>query len=332
MFNKVFVERGSEESLVFKNVIAKHPKLEVTYINKIEDVWGRVKKPYLQKRQTLNLFIGRKKGQLVKETPDAYGMGNEKHFYFIHAYNCIYECQYCYLQGYFNTPDIVLFTNHSDITNEMEALVRKHPDAWFHAGEYSDSLSLTHLTGELDHYFQFFKMHPSAKLELRTKSSNISELLKMEPLINVFVSFTLSSKNAGDIFDTRCPSVRARLSAIKKLVNAGFMIGIHFDPLIFEDHFTENYEDIISDLSKILPSDQLGYISVGTVRFTKDVYREVEQNYQGTQMLAQNFTTSFDGKKRYSKPLRAWMMNTVKEIITKNGYDLSKVYECMEQD
>lgn len=332
MFSKIFIEHNSKDSLVAQNVLKKHPGLEVKYIDKLEDIWGRVKKPYLQKRESLNLFIGEKKGQLVKETPDAYGIGNEKHYYFIHAFNCIYECQYCYLQGYFNTPDIVLFTNHSDITDEMGELTKANPDAWFHAGEYSDSLSLTHLTGELDHYFDFFKKHPEAKLELRTKSSNIFELLKLEPLPNVFVSFTLSSKSAGEIFDTKCPSVMSRLNSIKKLAKAGFMIGIHFDPLLFEDNFKENYQDIISELAKVLPDSSLGYISLGTVRFTKDVYREVENNYSGTQMLAQNFTKSFDGKMRYSKPLRFWMINTVKEMIKNAGFDIKKVYECMEEN
>lgn len=332
MFKKVFIEKGEEESAVAQNVMHKHPSLEIEYIDKIEDIWGRVKKPYLQKRDNLNLFIGKKKGQLVKEAPAAYGIGSEKHYYFIHAYNCIYECQYCYLQGYFNTPDIVLFTNHNDITNEMSDIVTQSPDAWFHAGEYSDSLSLTHLTGELEHYFDFFSKNKNAKLELRTKSSNVSELLNHKPLDNVFISFTISSHSSGKVFDTKCPSVKARLNSIKKLVDADFMIGIHFDPLIYEDEFEENYRLFIAELSEVLPNKNLGYLSLGTVRFTKDVYREVIENYKDTKMIAQNFTKSFDGKLRYSKPLRSWMMNTVKKLLLAKGYGIEKIYKCMEDE
>lgn len=332
MFNKIFIEKGQEESIVTKNVLNKHPNIPIKYIDKIEDIWGRVKKPYLQKRTNLNLFIGKKKGQLVKEAPDAYGLGNEKHYFFVHAYNCIYECQYCYLQGYFNTPDIVLFTNHTDITKEMDQITEQSPTAWFHAGEYSDSLSLTHLTNELDHYFKFFAQNPKAKLELRTKSSNISELLKLEPLDNVYVSFTISSHSSGKVFDTKCPSVKARLKSIEKLANAGFMIGIHFDPLSYEENFESNYKEIVSELKMILPNKNLGYISLGTVRFTKEVYREVSENYKDTKMLAQNFTKSFDGKLRYSKPLRSWMMNTVKNFLIEASYDENKIYKCMEDE
>ena len=71
MFNKIFIERGSENSIVTQNVLKKHPNIKIQHIDKIEDIWGRVKKPYLQKRTNLNLFIGKKKGQLVKEAPNA---------------------------------------------------------------------------------------------------------------------------------------------------------------------------------------------------------------------------------------------------------------------
>ena len=334
MFKNVYIEKHLKDSSKTAAILSKVKYQEIIYIDKTEDVWGRVKKPYLQKRTNLNLFIGEKRGQLVKEAPDAYGHGKEKHYYFIHAYNCIYECQYCYLQGYFHTPDIVIFINHDDITSEIENLIKlpENQDAWFHAGEYSDSLSLTHITGELETYFDFFKKHPKAKLELRTKSVNIRELLKLEPLQNVYVSFTMSSSEGGKAFDYKCPSVKARLTAIEKLVNKGFNIGLHFDPMIFHENFEEGYSQVIKDLGAILPDKQLGYISIGVVRFTKDVYKEVQKNYGDSSLLTQDYIKSFDGKVRYNMPMRMWMMNKVKDLCLEAGYSESKIYLCMEEE
>lgn len=334
MFKKVYIEEHLKNSSKVESILNKVKYHEILYIEKTEDVWGRVKKPYLQKRENLNLFIGEKRGQLVKEAPDAYGHGKEKHFYFIHAYNCIYECQYCYLQGYFHTPDIVIFINHDDITNQIEKLIQmpENKDAWFHAGEYSDSLSLTHITGELETYFDFFKKHPEAKLELRTKAVNIRELLKLNPLPNVYVSFTMSSSEGAKAFDYKCPSVKSRLTAIKKLVQHGFNIGLHFDPMIYHEDFEEGYLEVINSLSQILPDKQLGYISIGVVRFTKDVFKEVNKNYKDSKLLTQDYTKSFDGKVRYNMPMRMWMMNKVKNLCLNAGYGHSKIYLCMEDE
>lgn len=332
MFSKIFIEESVKDLEYTKRILKFFPKIETKQIQKIEDIWGRVKKPYLQKRKTLNLFIGKKEGALVKEAPNAYGIGKEKHFYFIHAYNCIYECQYCYLQGYFNTPDIVLFVNHNDIINDMQKIVDIHPDSWFHAGEYSDSLALSHLTNEWDEYWEFFKKNPLAKLELRTKAVNLKSIIDLEPLKNVYISFTLAGHKEGKIYDLRCPSIKARIKAIEKLVKKGFKIGIHFDPIVHSEDIIESYENLVNELASVLPDDQLGYLSIGVVRFTKDVYKEVEKNYPGSPILTQNFIKSFDNKVRYSHPMRMWILNKVKDICIKNNYSEQKIYLCMEQE
>ena len=334
MFNKIFVEKEVLEQDYTQRILSQFSKITPQVIDSVDKVWGRVKKPYLQKRETLSLFIGRKKGELVKLAPDAYGLGKEKHYYFVHAYNCIYECQYCYLQGHFHTPDIVLYTNHDEIIAQMQKVVDEDPkhNPWFHAGEYSDSLALSHITQEWAEYFDFFKKNSLAKLELRTKSVNIKPIIDLPAHPNIYVSFTVASEQAGKNFDVRCPSIKARLSAIEKLVKKGFNIGIHFDPLIFQDDFESQYDLVIEKLFEILPQEQLGYISIGVVRFTKPVYHQVTQNYPDSPLLAENFTRSFDGKVRYPRTVRMWMMNKVKQLCLKYNVNEQKIYLCMEED
>lgn len=332
MFNKVFIEQDIQDNPFAQNILTKIKFKEKKVIEKYDDIWGRVKKPYLQKRENLNLFIANKKGDLVREAPDAYGLGKEKHFYFIHAYNCIYECQYCYLQGYFNTPDIVLFVNHNEIIQEMQRLstLSENKGAWYHAGEYSDSLALSHITGELAEYFTFFHNHPNQKLELRTKAVNIKPLLELTPSPNIYVSFTMSSEVGGKAFDFKCPSITHRLNAIEKLIAKGYMIGLHLDPIIYHEDFEKGYKLLLEKLKTILPNEQCGYISIGVVRFTKDIHREVEKNYPDSAIHGQDYIKSFDGKIRYNRPMRKWILSTVKDLCIKAGYTESKIYECME--
>lgn len=327
MFKTVFVEKDS--LINAKPILEKLKYQELKEIDAIEDIWGRVKKPYLQKRETLNLFIGKKKGQLVKEAPDAYGHGSEKHFYYMHAYNCIYECEYCYLQGHFNTPDLAFFINHDEIINEIEQTIQKYPDAWFHSGEFSDSLALSHITGELPQYFDLFRNYPEAKLEIRTKSVNIKPLLKLEALPNTIISFSMGSFEATKKFDLKTPSIKHRLTAIEKLVNKGYPIGIHFDPIIYSPNFEAEYLEVIEKLKEILPNDSLKYISLGVVRFTKEVYHQMLKNYPVSTLAEDLYTKSFDGKIRYPKPMRAWILNKIREQLLPY-YDSEKIYLCME--
>lgn len=333
MFEKIFIEDSVVEHPQTIKILSKFPNVPVKYIEKVEDVFQKTKKPYLQKNGNLNLFIGKKLGALVKEAPQAYGLSGEPHYFFIHSYNCIYECEYCYLQGYFHSPDLVFFVNHDDIAKNIKELAAQAPEGttpWFHAGEFSDSLALSHLTGELPFYFDLFKDLPNAKLELRTKSANIRELKKLEPLPNIITSFSLAPAHRCRDIDLKTPPLKSRLNAIKELSNLGHKIGIHFDPIIYEDNFVEEYQGLITDLMSNLDLDNLEYISIGIVRFTKDVYTQVKKNYPKSSLLAEDFVSSFDGKVRYNRPLRMWMLSQVKQILLDQKISEAKIYLCME--
>jgi spore photoproduct lyase len=238
------------------------------------------------------------------------------------------------LQGYFNSPDIVLFLNHDEIGNEILATIQKHPEqkTWFHAGEFSDSLALSHLTGEVDFYWSLLADHPKAYLELRTKSVNIKPVLKQKPAANIFVTFSLSPARRALQSDLKTPTTAARLQAMKALVDAGFCVGVHLDPMIYDVDFVQNYQRLIEEWVRLIPPEKISYISVGVVRFSKDVYRQVKTNYPDSDLLQQEFTSGFDKKIRYSYPIRSVMMNTVKKQLLQSGFQDSQIYFCMEND
>ncbi len=332
MFKHIYVENNVLQNPYAQNILSYFKNIPNTQIDKLEDIWGRVKKPYLQKRDNLNLFIGNKKGQLIKKTPAAYGTSSGEHYYFIHAYNCIYECEYCYLQGYFHTPDIVLFVNHDEIIQQMQQIVdESKQEVWFHAGEFSDSLALAHITGELALYWKFFKKNPKAKLELRTKSVNIKPILGLEPLKNIIVSFSLSPENAVKTYDKKTPSLKARLKAIAELSQSHYRIGIHFDPIIFSENTYEDYKTLLTQLIDKLDLEQLEYLSLGVVRFPKNIYSQVEKNYPDSKLLAQEFTTSTEGMVKYPRPMRLNLLKKIKNLCQENGIQEELIYFCMEE-
>lgn len=332
LFNRIFVEREVENHPNTAQILGALKRDDAELIDDVEAVFNRVKKPYLQKRDNLNLFIGKKRGELVKEAPNAYGAAGESHYYFIHAYNCIYECEYCYLQGYFHSPDIVLFVNHDEIIAEMASIAAAAAPkrVWFHAGEFSDSLALNALTNEYDAYWDFFRETPNAFLELRTKSVNISRIKTYEPIPNAVVSFSLSPTEHAAEFDRKTAPTSARLKAMQTLAALGFCIGVHLDPIIDTDTLVENYTSLAAELARAVPAEQIAYISLGVVRYTKDVFREVERNYPSSALLSSEYVKSFDNKVRYSRPHRMWILNTVKSLLLKQNIPEPLIYFCME--
>lgn len=336
-FEKVFIEEQVQSHPRAIELLKKIKYSELKPIRKVEDVFGRVQKPYLSKREFLNVFIGRKEGALVKPAPPAYGRAGEPHYYFVHAYNCIYECEYCYLQGYFQSPDLVFFINHEEICEEIDRIGKleqaKSPQhrVWFHAGEFSDSLALSHWTGEWPIYWEFFADRPQFFLELRTKSTQIRDFLeKLKPLPNTIISFSLSPEKSARQLDHRTPSLEARLKAIEALAQKGYRIGIHLDPIVYVPDFLEDYRVLIERISQILPLSQWEYVSLGVVRFSKQSFRAFQKHYPESSILVYPLISETNGKIRYPAKLREPVLKQVRQLMEATGLDPQRIYYCME--
>jgi spore photoproduct lyase len=337
MFHQVFLEKSLKTNPRVEILLSKIKFKQLIEIEEYGKYFAQSKKPYLQKRQDLNLYIANKKGQLLKEAPDAYGTYGEPHYYYVHAYNCIYECDYCYLQGYFHSPDLVLFLNHDEILASMKVLMDKSKPLiksgkkiWFHAGEFSDSLALSHLTQEIETYYDFFKNNPMAMWELRTKSVNTKVIKELEPLENMVTSFSLSPTETARNHDLKTPPTKLRIKAMKELQELGHKVAMHLDPIILNDTFKEQYEELLEYLRNEIDLSKIEYVSLGVVRFSSDVYSQVKKNYPESAYLNKEFITANDGKIKYPKPIRNWMLSTVKQVCLNSGLKEEQLYLCME--
>jgi len=288
---------------------------------------------YLAKRTLTNVVVTKKHGELIKEAPRAYGYGShERHFYHIHAYNCVYECHYCFLQGYFKSPDLVFFVNHDEILQAITEKLIAHPRErlWLHSGEFSDSLALSHISGELPFYFDYFRKHPNAFLELRTKSSNLSVLRREKPSQNIIVSFSLSGERQAAEFDALAPSVTKRIDSLKIAMTLGYRGAIHFDPLIYANNWKDDFENTVNYLCSRINPSEIVYVSLGVVRFSKAVFQAIKVHYPESNLLARHYIVGEDQKVRYVKPFRMAVLEAAKEILKKHGFSEEQIYFCME--
>lgn len=332
-FNQVFVEKEAIDLASTKKILDHLKSNTAIEIDSLDQFFNKFKKPYLHKRDNLNLYIGKKKAPFIKEAPDAYGIKNQKHFYFINSYNCIYECQYCYLQGYFNSPDIVLYSNYQDIVEAVVAHAKQRAPhtVWYHAGEFSDSLALSRLTQEWPLFFQAFSQIPHAWLELRTKSNQIKPLLELTPPSNVVVTFSLAPEQVTKNVDLKTPTLKARLNAMEKLEQKGYRLGVHLDPVIFTKNWKSEYQELARQLALSISLDDLKYISIGVVRFTETVFKEFKKNYPRSLILGQQLQVGEDGKVKYPLSLKNELLYGIKGIFS-NYISSEKIYLCMEEE
>jgi spore photoproduct lyase len=148
----------------------------------------------------------------------------------------------------------------------------------------------------------------------------------------VILSYSLSSQSSIAKNDHKTPPLKQRLAAIKRLSQAGHNIGLHLDPIILTAQFTEEYSQLIHEINQSISWESISYISLGVVRFTKDVFRQVQMNFPEAEFLQGNFKKAADQKVRYIRPLRLWILQKVKTLLIAAGADIKQIYFCMEDE
>ena len=180
-------------------------------------------------------------------------------------------------------------------------------------------------------------------LELKTKSDCVESILDLDHQEKTVVSWSLNSEKIVYEQEHRTASLENRLMAMKKVVQAGYLVGLHFDPMIYYKGWEEGYTTLIREVFKHVSPDRLAWISVGSLRFNPEMKKKMVENFPASTLTSEEMVKGDDGKLRYVKPLRYEMYDLFfSELRKAVGLDdlspmteISKhkpiVYYCMER-
>ena len=240
---------------------------------------------------------------------------------------CLFECSYCYLQDYINSPGIVFPANIEDF---FEQFKNYKQDIRIGSGELTDSLIFDHITEFSPLIVNFFKGYPKSTFEFKTKSNNIDLLLTTQPAGNIVISWSVNSQKIIETTEFYTASLEERLKAAVACVRGGFKVAFHFDPIIYNAHWQDDYINLIDMIFDEIPAEHIAWVSLGTLRMTPRLKKIIENRFPENTILDEEFVKGYDGKLRYPDYIRSNIYKTMLERIarrSKNTY----VYLCMEE-
>jgi spore photoproduct lyase len=248
------------------------------------------------------------------------------------AANCPMDCGYCFLQEYLadNLP-LTAYVNPEAALAELAQVLDRHTDRRFRigTGELADSLALDPLTGLSADLVPFFAARPNALLELKTKTAAVEGLVALDPKNRVVVSWSLAPPAATAFAEHGTASIPARLEAARRVVAAGYKVGVHFDPMIEHPGWEEGYRDLVAAVADAVPAARLAWASMGALRFSPGLRTKVRTRFPRTPLLAGEQVAGIDGKWRDFQPLRVAMYRRVRAFVEAALPDVP-VYLCME--
>jgi spore photoproduct lyase len=290
---------------------------------------------YNSRRNTV--FVIRARHDFFKRCPCTNGAVPCGYHIFNLGFGCIYECSYCYLQEYANAPGIVLpaniehfFDRFARYTSSPAAAAwRRGIRMRIGTGEFSDSLMLDHLTEYSLPIVEFFKRHQDALFEFKTKSARIDNLLKAPHAGNIVLSWSLNPQKIIDENEWYTAPLSARLDAAARSAEAGYAIGLHFDPVIHFEGWEKEYAGVIEEVFDTLQPQNIAWISIGTLRFRPRLKQIIENRFPDNTILDGELLPGYDRKLRYPVSTRHAVYNRLMTMLLKHSKKLP-VYLCME--
>jgi spore photoproduct lyase len=162
---------------------------------------------------------------------------------------------------------------------------------------YTDPLALEHLTGSLSTTIAWFgRWQADAQLRFTTKFSDVEPLLGIEHAGRTRMRASINPRNYAR-FEGGTDPVAARLTALRRMADAGYPIGLTIAPIIAAVGWEQAYGELIEDVAASLSgaSDLDITIELITHRFTAGSKAVLDSWYPGSKldMTENNRSTKF---------------------------------------
>ncbi len=331
--DRLFIDHTCRDYPLTKKIGERLPDTPIEFVYELEVFLQDFQRsPDAAGRGKRSLLLTKQKGDFVKPcpcTPHYLGCN----YYVINLdLNCPMDCSYCILQLYLSNPLLTVHVNTEELWPQLEAFLNRQNGRALRigTGELGDSLVLDSLTGRSRELISFFRRFPSAQLELKTKSTHIQNLLDIEPPKNVVIAWSVNASEIARTDEKGAPSVEERMDAAGAVVEQGYRVAFHFDPLIRFPGWEQGYAECFTALLNRVPASRIAWISLGALRFPPALQEIIRVRHPESRILYEEFIRGMDGKVRYFKSLRLEMFRFVAELVKSSGKGIIPVYLCME--
>ena len=286
-FSRIYVENKALEYPRTKEILKKFKHPNIIEIDHYKNVFNRPRQNFVRQKAFQNLILAVKDDSFLYEGPDiCESFGNDNFYYASAALNCIYDCHYCYLQGMYQSANIVIFVNLEDFFVEVDERLNKLDSMYLSISYDTDLLALEGLLGYSKDWINFTKDRENLTIELRTKSANYVLISDIRPYDNVILAFTLSPEEIIEKYEIYTAPLNKRIDAICRALDDGWQVRLSLEPIIGVEGWEKIYRRFIQEISKAIPMDRIYDINIGVFRMSSDYYKRIGKRRLDTDVFA----------------------------------------------
>jgi len=331
---KIFVEAAVQDFPLTRQILARCPDTPRETIPEARQLIASQaagQSPNFFEKKTL--LLCRNQGRFLEPCPGTRHYRCCGYMILTPGIGCPLDCSYCVLQAYLNNPFVTLYMNLQDMLDELDADIPAGSDNSMRigTGEFMDSLALDHLTDFSLFMLPFLKARSGISLELKTKTTNIDHLLALDHQGRYIVSWSLNAPAVASAEEHGAAAVHERIAAARRLVDRGYRVGFHFDPLLYYPGWEQGYREVVGLLGQHIPPQAVAWISIGSLRYMPHLKKVGQRRFPATKIYTGEFVPGFDGKMRYLQDLRIEMYTQIVQWLRDYSPEVF-IYFCMESE
>ncbi len=331
-FRHIFIDHSARNDEITKRVFAHYPRIPCTFFTEKDKIQDHLSQLSVAEGKNI-LLLTRFKSTFLRPCPGTATSYRCCNYLVINeTTNCPIDCSYCILQTYITNPVITVYTNTDQIISELHSLASLNPERILRVGtgELTDSLALDPVTGFSEKLLPHVQQFSNVLLELKTKTDHVQHLLS-HPSRRIVISWSINPLHRIKSDEKKSAPLLKRLQAAQKAMEHGFLIGLHFDPILYEHQWVQNYQQLIERLSDYLDGHRIAWISLGSFRYPPALQNIIRQRFPESDILSGEQISGQDGKMRYIKPLRREMYQRIIEQLREKFGEVF-IYFCMESE
>lgn len=315
-FTHIYIEQEAYDYTVTRRILDRYPDAELIPVTHYKDVFNRSGQNYREQKRSPSLILAKNRSSLIYEgAPTCQDFGNSHFYYTSCVMNCIYDCEYCYLQGMYPSANLVIFVNLEDTFHELELLLSQR-DIYLCISYDTDLMALEPLLGFVKSFYDFAASHKGLTIECRTKSAAFTPLKELTPLKNFIFAWSLSPPFVQETLEHHTPTLAQRLNAIDNVLSMGFPVRLCFDPLLAVKDWKEMYSAFFMEVFERIPPDKIKDASLGCFRIPKDFMKVMRKQRRDSLVLQYPYSTS-SGVLSYDKALAEEILDFCNLELTK---------------
>ena len=189
-FSHIYIERGAVEYPLSKIARSKFMGSTVIEIDHYKDVFNRRGQDFQLQKRSMKLILAKKTEPLLYEGSSMIQDYNTPNVYYnTPILNCLYNCDYCFLQGMYDSGNLVVFVNENEMMSAIDKKVSNPIDpskpTVISISYNTDLLAMENILPLSRRWINYVKGKKDTVIEIRTKSALYDAISDIDPTDNV---------------------------------------------------------------------------------------------------------------------------------------------------